>query len=70
MTHRNNVTGDLIFDKKPTKAYLDNYDAIFRKKGISDAQKEQEPHLPEGYEEEAESFSEEEAKVLKEFNEV
>jgi hypothetical protein len=32
MSNRNDVTGDLLKSKIPSKEYKDNYDAIFRKK--------------------------------------
>jgi hypothetical protein len=31
MTSKNDITGDLIKSKSPSKKYYDNYDKIFRK---------------------------------------
>ena len=37
----NEITGQRMTTKAPSKAYLDNYDAIFRKKEKVDEEKEQ-----------------------------
>jgi hypothetical protein len=36
MSNTNNITLDKIITKIPTKEYMDNYDAIFRKKDKED----------------------------------
>lgn len=40
MATKNDITGDAIKSKGPSKAYLDNYDAIFKKKKNKNPRKE------------------------------
>lgn len=42
MATRNDVTGDLVFNKKVNDAYRNNYDAIFRKNKSQESQPESE----------------------------
>ena len=40
MATRNDITGDALVSRGASKAYLDNYDLIFRRKGNPEKEKE------------------------------
>jgi hypothetical protein len=40
MATKNDITGDALVSRNATKAYLDNYDLIFRRKGNPEKEKE------------------------------
>ncbi len=40
MAAKNDITGDALVSRGASKAYLDNYDLIFRRKGNPDKDKE------------------------------
>lgn len=40
MATRNDITGDALISRGASKAYLDNYDLIFRRKGNPEKEKE------------------------------
>ena len=42
MATKNDITGDSLVSRGASKAYLDNYDLIFRRKGNPDKEKENE----------------------------
>lgn len=42
MATRNDITGDALISRGASKAYLDNYDLIFRRKGNPEKEEENE----------------------------
>lgn len=42
MATKNDITGDSLVSRGANKAYLDNYDLIFRRKGNPDKEKKDE----------------------------
>ena len=42
MATKNDITGDALVSRGASKAYLDNYDLIFRRKGNPEKEKENE----------------------------
>ena len=42
MATKNDVTGDMLISRVPSEAYKDNYDLVFRRKGNSEKEKENE----------------------------
>lgn len=40
MASKNDITGDAIQSKAPSQKYIDNYDAIFRKKKVEEEKDE------------------------------
>lgn len=47
MATKNDITGDSLISKKPTDAYRDNYDAIFRSKKVEMIKADEHTDYPE-----------------------